>query len=206
MAQPTTSGDLLVTQPWAKLFAARCELPVRDFIAVFHGWIQKKRTGELLIDVHDYSHVHHGPGVILVGHGCRYGMDLGEGRIGLVFHRRRDTPRAPAAALADAVGSLLSAAQHLEEDCGGELAFAGDEIAVGFDDRLRAPNDSATAASLMPALAELAGALFGEGGSAAPFGHPQAEPRAAFQARLRGPARPLGDLVDRWGAGTMSAK
>ena len=45
-----------------------------EFIPVFHDWIQNP-SGELLIDVVDYRHVHDGPGVILIAHDAHYAID-----------------------------------------------------------------------------------------------------------------------------------
>ena len=51
-----------------------------DFIPVFHRWIQKQTvSGHLLIDVHDYSHIHQGPGILLVGHEGNFSIDLADG-------------------------------------------------------------------------------------------------------------------------------
>ena len=51
-----------------KIFADKpAPVPVREFIPVFHSWIQKQAVeNHLLIDVHDYSHMHQGPGILLV--------------------------------------------------------------------------------------------------------------------------------------------
>ena len=53
-----------------KFFAADpVSIRLEDFIPIFHGWIQKQMLdGHLLIDIHDYSHIHHGPGILLVAH------------------------------------------------------------------------------------------------------------------------------------------
>src|SRR6266481_671034 len=60
------------------------------FIPVFHGWIQRQALpGHLLIDVHDYSHVHHGPGILLVAHEANLSIDEAEGRRGLVYMRKQ---------------------------------------------------------------------------------------------------------------------
>ena len=50
---------------------------LEEFIPVFHDWIQTQQLAELLIDVADYRHVPHGPGVVLVAHDAHYAMDLG---------------------------------------------------------------------------------------------------------------------------------
>ena len=60
------------------------------FIEVFNRWIQDQPiAGHLLIDVHDYRHVQHGPGVLLVGHQGSFSLDFGEGRPGLVYYRKQ---------------------------------------------------------------------------------------------------------------------
>ena len=38
------------------------------FVPVFHDWIRRGAVEGLLIDVARYGHVHHGPGIMLVGH------------------------------------------------------------------------------------------------------------------------------------------
>ena len=67
------------------------EVELEEFIPVFHDWIQTQQIEELLIDVADYRHVPHGPGVVLVAHDAHYAMDLAEGRLGLLYSRRRET-------------------------------------------------------------------------------------------------------------------
>ena len=65
-----------------KLFAAdsqripreglRTDLPFVDSEAV--------RREHQLIDVHDYSHIHHGPGILLVAHEGNFSTDMAEGK------------------------------------------------------------------------------------------------------------------------------
>ena len=53
----------------AKIYIdARDGVTPTDFLYAFHGWIRAEALDELLIDVTDYSHVHHGPGVLLLTH------------------------------------------------------------------------------------------------------------------------------------------
>jgi hypothetical protein len=148
-------------QPSAKIYCSRFELPIRELIGVFHGWIQKRRTGELLIDVHDYSHVHHGPGVILVAHECFYFLDQGEGRPGLVRRKRRGEPVPVRAGLREAVRATARACAFLEEDLAGKIAFDASEVLVGFEDRLAAPNTADVFAGMLPELEALAADLYG---------------------------------------------
>ncbi len=73
-----------------KLFFTSATKPLKDFIPVFHGWIQRQALpGHMLLDVHDYSHVHHGPGILLVGHEANISVDEAEGRRGLLYVRKQ---------------------------------------------------------------------------------------------------------------------
>ena len=124
----------------------------RDLIPVFHRWIQEQRLEELMIDVADYTHVHQGPGVMLICHEAHYGMDEGGGRVGLLYTQKRGATGSLADRFAHALSRTLKAAVHLEKDLEGKVVFRGDEIAMGIADRLLAPNTPATLAAVRPAL------------------------------------------------------
>jgi len=65
-------------------------LEILSFVPIFHSWIQKQAVeGHLLIDIHDYSHVHRGPGILLVAHEGNFSMDQAEGRLGLFYYRKQ---------------------------------------------------------------------------------------------------------------------
>ena len=71
-------------------FTGPATKPLAEYIPVFHGWIRRQAlAGHLLIDVHDYSHVHHGPGILLVAHEANLSVDEAEGRRGLVYLRKQ---------------------------------------------------------------------------------------------------------------------
>ena len=57
---------------------------------MLHGWIRHDVLGTLLVDVADYTHVHHGPGVILVAREELYSMDESDGRLGLLYEQLRE--------------------------------------------------------------------------------------------------------------------
>lgn len=183
---------LRAAQPMAKIYAEAFDGRVRDFIPVFHRWIQRQRTGTLLVDVHDYSHVHEGPGIILVGHEAIYAMDLGEGRIGLAVKRRRGEPQAVEAALAEALAETARAAAFLEEDVPG-LRFGTADLLVGFDDRLHAASAEAFFGDAGPDLTRLAERSFAAEGRVSPA----FEPRGPFRARLEGQPLALSALRAR---------
>src|SRR4051812_46624230 len=84
-------------------------LELDAYIPVFHAWIKHHVLKDLLIDVANYAHVPNGPGVALIGHGADYFMDEGEGRLGLLYNRKRAAPE-PGARLGDAFRSVVHAA------------------------------------------------------------------------------------------------
>lgn len=187
----TTPDQPIAAQPYVKVFTQRCDLEIRAFITIFHRWVKEQRTADLLIDVHDYSHVHEGPGVILVAHEAHLGMDRRGGRLGLVYRARR-TPATPVGeGLAAAARAAIAACTLLEADAAGALTFNTEELLVGFEDRLHAPNDEATFAAFQAPLAAFATQLFGEEARVERTG----EDRDVFGARLTGPRRPLQDLA-----------
>jgi hypothetical protein len=115
----------------------------------------------MVIDVANYLHVPEGPGVVLIGHGSDYFMDEGEGRLGLLHNRKR-AGLAPGERLGDLARRTLHAASLLEQDAafGGKLKFTTGELLFKINDRLAAPNDDATFASVKPELEALADKLY----------------------------------------------
>src|SRR2546422_8521467 len=112
---------LFFTNPAAK--------PLKDFIPVFHGWIQRQALpGHLLIDVHDYSHVHQGPGILLVAHEANLSIDEAEGRRGLVYIRKQP------ATLRETVDATFAAAKLLDD-----VKFETGTFEVFCNDRLATP-------------------------------------------------------------------
>lgn len=130
-------------------------------VPVFHGWIREKKLDELAIDVADYEHVHEGPGVVLVGHAFDYYWDLGDGRPGLIYSRKRETPPEETR-LADAVRRALVGARLLEQDPALQgLSFRTNELLVRLPDRLRAPSNAAGFEALKLELEPLVAKLYG---------------------------------------------
>ena len=136
---------LFVTNPQA--------VSLRDFIPVFHGWIQQQKiAGHQLIDVHDYSHVHNGPGILLVAHEGNFSMDQEGGRLGLLYYRKRPLEGGFEANLKSVTETALQACKLLESEPKLDgIKFDTREILVIANDRLLAPND-ATARSTFETL------------------------------------------------------
>ena len=142
------------------------QVDLEDFIPVFHDWIQHQRLDELLIDVVDYRHVHNGPGVILIAHDAQYAIDMTDGRMGLLYSRRRETHSARNAiqSVAERLHSVLHCALkacrllEAEPSLQGRLRFRGDEFLLRINDRLVPPTPDAfddLRAHLGPVLARL---------------------------------------------------
>ena len=144
-----------------KLFAAdSAAVHVKDFVPIFHSWFQKQCVEDhLLIDVHDYSHVHHGPGILLVGHEGNFSTDLADGNAGLVYFHKQPAEKT----LEDSLRAALKAARQaaslieVEPSLEGRVRFRKDELLVIFNDRLHAPNDAAVFEAVKPALASVFG-------------------------------------------------
>jgi hypothetical protein len=153
------------------------------FVPIFHRWIRDDVLDELMIDVADYAHVHEGPGVVLVGHGSDYYVDLGEGRPGLLYSRKRDFDGDAPARLADALGRALRACKLLEDDAdAGGIRFRTDELLLRIPDRLHAPNTDATLEGLKPELDGVLGRLLE--GTAYTLTR-EGDDRRAFTVRVR---------------------
>jgi len=121
-----------------------------DFAAIFNTWIQQQRLEELLVDVADYLHVHHGPGIMLIGHEADYSLDNRAGRLGLLYNRKEQMEGITEEKLVQATRAALTVAQILEKENG--LKFNGSEVQVIINDRLLVPNTVETFTALEPEI------------------------------------------------------
>jgi hypothetical protein len=146
-----------------KLFASPPAPELREFISVFHRWIQTHAVADhLLIDVADYAHVANGPGVVLVAAQANFYFDFTANRPGLLYTRKTPSPGSFADRLRTALASCLSAASLLEQEpsFAGRLHFNTSELLIRLDDRLLAPNTDATFAQVKPQIESLAADLY----------------------------------------------
>ena len=148
-----------------KFFAADpASVRLPDFIQIFHGWIQKQIVeNHLLIDVHNYSHIHQGPGVLLVAHEGNFSLDMTDGRPGLLYYRKTPTTGTPADHLTTILKSALQGCRLVEEDIRleGRVRFRTDEFIILANDRLNTPNDEETFSRLKPIVAAALERVFG---------------------------------------------
>jgi hypothetical protein len=142
----TTATATDIVRISAKLYADNPEvLDPADVIPLFHGWIQRRTLDGVPIDVADYAHVPDGPGVMLIGHEADRALDLGEGRPGALYARKREGVGTLAERVAAAIAGADRVADDIEADpLGSGVRFGRDEILLRISDRLRAPNDDAT--------------------------------------------------------------
>ena len=149
-----------------KFYAADSfELKPRDFIPIFHQWIQTHRLeDEVMIDVADYSHVHHGPGVLLVCHGGQYSLDQTDGRIGLLYTRKRKLEGDVPSRLRQAFGAALNACRLLEAEPALErkLRFGYEEALFAVQNRLLAPRTAEAFEAVKDGLKPFLGELYPE--------------------------------------------
>ncbi len=110
-------------------------------IDVFHSWIQEGRVPGTLIDVHDYTHVPEGPGVVLIAHEWHLRTDEAGGRIGLEYELKRGGPGTLAEKVREGIVSVLEASAALEQDTEKDnpVRFATRELVFRFTDRLAVP-------------------------------------------------------------------
>ncbi len=152
-------------------------------IPVFHRWIREQRLEErVLVDVADYRHVHHGPGVMLIAHDAHYGLDEEDGEPGLLYSRKRDEVGDADDKLRAAFDKTLAACAHLQGEPDLQpLSFRGDRALVRVQSRLVADNSAASFAELAPHLEKLARALYPE---STPSVRHVGDPRAPLSAEI----------------------
>jgi hypothetical protein len=148
----TTTAD--VVRIGAKLYAEDPgSVAPEAYIPLFHGWIQGRLLDGVPIDVADYAHVPDGPGVMLIGHEADRSLDLGEGRPGALYQRKRDLEGTLEERFALVLAGADRMADLIESDpASGGVRFGRDEILIRVNDRLNAPNDDVTLEALRPAI------------------------------------------------------
>ena len=154
------------------------------FTGVFQRWIQENALGELLIDVADYRHVFQGPGTVLIGHESDYTIDSRDGRLGLLYTRKRQTTEDVATQLRTALQRVLKAAELLEHEAAFKpaLKFNISEIEVRFVDRLNFQNNPTTFDSIKDDVTAVLSEFYGA--SAVQIEQVQGDPRELFALRV----------------------
>jgi hypothetical protein len=174
------------------------DLKTKDFIPVFHRWIQTRALeGHQLIDVADYGHVHQGPGTVLVSHEANFHADTEGGRLGLFYIRKYAIEGSFANRLQVVFTNALKAAALLEKEpaLAGKIKFRTDQALFQINDRLNAPNTPETFAQIRGDVESFLSKLYGVPAVELTY-HP--DPQRLFEIHIRSPKSiPLGALLDR---------
>jgi len=170
------------------------DLDLDAIVNVFHGWIQEQLCEELLLDVADYRHVHHGPGVVLIGHEADYAIDNTGGRWGIRYNRKASVAGSNQNRLIQSARAALLAAQRLQQDTrlNGKYNFNGREIELIVNDRLLAPNTPETRHLLQAEIHSFAQTLFGTAEYSLTF---ETDPRKLSGVRIQVGQRTATDIL-----------
>ena len=133
-------------------------------IELFHRWIQEDRLPGTLIDVHDYTHVPGGPGVVLIAHEWHLRTDEAGGRIGLEYELKRRGTGTLAERVREAIADVLEAGVALEQDTAGDnpMRFGVGEMVFRFTDRLAVPATEPAFDEVIGELENLLTDLYGD--------------------------------------------
>ena len=114
----------------------------RDFIPVFHNWIQDKIVDDhLLIDVADYSHVPDGPGIMLVAHEGCFSLDQENHQPGLMYMRKTTIDGSFKERFIRVLSDTVQAAKRLRaNNINKEINFINNSFRFIANDRLYAQN------------------------------------------------------------------
>lgn len=177
-----------------KLFAAEgSDVKPAAIMPVFQRWIQENALEGLLIDVVDYKHVHHGPGIILIGYEGDYGLDFSEGRAGLLFTLKQNSYESLSEAVRESLRLAVVAAEKLSAKT--SIVFKYDKAKITLLDRLNAPNTPETFGNFEAQLSNLASRVFD---GDVTITSANADPRDPFAVTIQAEAAPAADsLLER---------
>jgi hypothetical protein len=146
-----------------KVFAAEPHnVPLTDFIEIFHSWIQA--TDGVYHDVADYSHMQAGPGIVLVAEDANLSIDEMGNRRGLLFSQKSRLAGSNEEKLRAVLRSALENCRRLEKEPAlrGKLRFLPNEILIMVNDRLIAANTAECFEEIKSEIESVARVLFGE--------------------------------------------
>ena len=136
-------------------------VPLTQFIDVFHGWIQAG-DGDYH-DVADYSHMQAGPGIVLVANDANISIDETENRRGLLFSQKHPLDGSNQERLRSVVAATLENCRKLEAEptLRGKLRFTPNEAVIWVNDRLAGTNSAASFQELKSEIESFGKKLYG---------------------------------------------
>jgi hypothetical protein len=103
----------------------------------------------MLVDVTEYTHVHQGPGVVLIAHEANYGLDEESGKRGFLYTQKRPVEKSSQEHLATAFRRVLQGCRLLEKDPAlNGLKFDTGHFQIFVNDRAEAPFTSESLGAL----------------------------------------------------------
>ncbi len=138
------------------------EVPLTQFIDIFHGWIQA--SDGVYHDVADYSHMQAGPGIVLVANDANISMDETENRRGLLFNQKRRLSGSNQEKLRRVVAAALESCRKLEAEPAlrGKLRFSANEAVIWVNDRLTGTNAEDSFQELKSEIGPFTKQLYGD--------------------------------------------
>jgi len=114
----------------------------KDFVPVFHNWIQKKAIdNHLLIDVTDYSHILDGPGVMLIAHEGNFSLDQESQHPGIMYMRKTEIAGCFTERFNTVLSTVVKAANRLNDNnIRKQVDFIPNSFRFITNDRLYAEN------------------------------------------------------------------
>ena len=114
----------------------------KDFIPVFHNWIQDKIVDDhLLIDVADYSHIPDGPGVMLISHEGNFSLDQENQQPGIMYMRKTEIAGSFTERFNMVLLTVIKAANRLNDNnISKQVDFTLNSFRFIANDRLYAEN------------------------------------------------------------------
>ena len=180
-----------------KFFFENPHFPREKVVPIFHRWIQEQSlSGHLLIDVASYEHIAEGPGVVLVSHEANIVIDNTDGRMGVLYQRKRIAPGPFARTLSACLSAVLECCSKLELDpeIGPQAKIKTDELVLKILDSLAAPNEPATLEKIRPELDQVLKQVF-DGAVAI---EQKIDPVRPFELHIKAKQKSnLMDLIDR---------
>ena len=135
-------------------------VPLADFIDIFHGWIQA--TDGIYHDVADYSHMHAGPGIVLVARDANLSIDESDNRRGLLYSQKSPLSGSNQEKLRALLRCGLENFSKLEREprLAGKFKLLGDEAVIAINARLTASNTEESFAEVAPEIEAVAKNIF----------------------------------------------
>ena len=137
-------------------------VPLTDFIDIFHGWIQA--TEGDYHDVADYSHMRHGPGIVLIANDANVSIDETENRRGLLFSQKSRLEGSNQEKLRTVLRAALANCRKLEAEPAlrGRLRFTASDPVIWVNDRSISSNSDESFNEIKEDIAAIAKELFGD--------------------------------------------